>query len=213
MSQPPPPSTEHLAILTNNPGRKIVPLPPSRSLCSSPPLVAPLTSPAKTLQKRSLLHPPIPHASSIDPKVVYISSKTPFISAVKRVTAYLDAAETAQKSKNQKITSKEKQNEDAGVTLKATGRAIDKCLQLGTFFMGQNCEVRVRTGSVNVVDDVVDLPEGAVKQLQSKKRKKDDMEIDENEDEGDGEVEMVTRMTSSVEILVFRKEKTRGDGI
>lgn len=135
--------------------------------------------------------------------MVYISAKTPFISAVKRIQSCLDAAENAPKSKTQKITSREKHNEEAGVTLKATGKAIDKCLQLGTFFMGKACEVRVKTGSVDVVDDVVDLPEGAAKRTKGK-RKRRDMEMGEKEQDRD--VEMVTRVTSSVEILVFRKK-------
>lgn len=135
--------------------------------------------------------------------MVYISTKTPFISAVKRIQSCLDAAENTPKSKKQKIASRGKQDEEAGVTLKATGKAIDKCLQLGTFFMGKACGVRVKTGSVDVVDDVVDLPEGAAKRTKGK-RKRTEMEMDGKEQDRD--VEMVTRVTSSVEILVFRKK-------
>ena len=42
------------------------------------------------------------------------------------------------------------------VVLKASGRAIERVLSLGLYFQGQgDLWVRVRTGSVGVVDDVV----------------------------------------------------------
>ena len=69
--------------------------------------------------------------------------------------------------------------------------------------MGKACGVRVKTGSVDVVDDVVDLPEGAAKRTKGK-RKRSEMEVDGKEQGRD--VEMVARVTSSVEILVFRKK-------
>ena len=40
--------------------------------------------------------------------------------------------------------------------LKGTNRAIEKVLELGLYFQRQNdCMIRVRTGSVGVVDDIV----------------------------------------------------------
>lgn len=47
------------------------------------------------------------------------------------------------------------------VVLKATGKAIEKGLRLATWWMGQeDVVVRVRTGSVGAVDDVVNVGEG-----------------------------------------------------
>ena len=44
------------------------------------------------------------------------------------------------------------------VTLKGTGRAIEKVLGLGLYFQGQDdCQIRLRTGTVGVVDDIVEL--------------------------------------------------------
>lgn len=49
---------------------------------------------------------------------------------------------------------KDKKTEE--VVLKATGRAIEKVLGLGLYFKGQpDCMVRIRTGGVGVVDDIV----------------------------------------------------------
>ena len=42
------------------------------------------------------------------------------------------------------------------MTVKATGRAIEKLLQMGVFLMArEDVEVQVRTGTVGAVDDVV----------------------------------------------------------
>ena len=51
--------------------------------------------------------------------------------------------------------SKEKEPEE--VLLKATNKAIEKVLGLALFFQGQeDCRVRLRTGTVGVVDDIVE---------------------------------------------------------
>jgi len=69
------------------------------------------------------------------------------------------------------------------VILVGTGRAIEKVLSLGLFFQGQaDCWVRVGTGSVGAVDDVV----GG----------------EEEEGEGEGEGETRVRRVSAVEVGV-----------
>lgn len=46
------------------------------------------------------------------------------------------------------------------VILKATNRAIENLLGLALFFQGQeDCRVRLKTGSVGVVDDIVEAPQ------------------------------------------------------
>ena len=101
-----------------------------------------------------------------------------------------DQATTAsvQKPKNHgpKAVSKIK-DRDKGkgeeVILKGTGRAVEKVLALGLFFQGQtDCRVRVGTGSVGAVDDLV-----------------------EKGDDGDGEGEEETRVrrVSVVEVGVY----------
>ncbi|KAL8998841.1 MAG: hypothetical protein Q9169_002179 [Polycauliona sp. 2 TL-2023] len=124
------------------------------------------------ISKRPLLRPPIPspYASSASPKIVYISTKTPFISAVKRVRKLLHLIDKravgkvdlgdGQKGKDT-LSALEGNNEPSGkepeeVVLKATNRAIEKALGLGIFFQGQgDVRVRLRTGSVGAVDDIV----------------------------------------------------------
>lgn len=50
-----------------------------------------------------------------------------------------------------------KKKKKEGVVLKGTSRAIEKTLGLALFFQGkQGYEVRIRTGTVSVVDDVVE---------------------------------------------------------
>jgi DNA-binding protein len=121
--------------------------------------------------------------------------------------------------KGRVVTTKAKGEE--GVTLKATGFAICAALNVGNVFLERgDVRVEVRTTSVEVVDDVVDRPEGIVgKEFRVSKRKKVDMEgVKTNKGEEmegvkmelDGEeeeVDMVTRVTSGVEIFICRKKE------
>jgi hypothetical protein len=125
------------------------------------------------------------------------------------------------------------------VRLKATGKAVDKCLQLAGFLAakedGAEYVVRVETGTVGVVDDVVDVGEGMEGTERrgggKKKRRRagdgdgvgdkrrrlgdgdEDCERENCEREkevGSGEVEgeeveMMVRMVSLVEVIVERK--------
>ena len=98
-----------------------------------------------------------------------MSATTPFISAVKRVRKLLAQAEKrslgavgligGKGTDHQKIrTIAKRVKEPEEVTLKATNRAIEKALGLAIFFQGQeDCRVRVGTGSVNVVDDILEV--------------------------------------------------------
>ncbi|KAH0543737.1 hypothetical protein FGG08_001919 [Glutinoglossum americanum] len=129
------------------------------------------TIPDARIQKRPLIHPPIssPHSGRDTQKVVYISSSTHFISAVKRVRKLLDAIEKREtgnfdlsgKGKDKtKIsqTGRKRKGEPEEVSLKATAKAIEKALNLAIFFQGQkDCRVRIRTGSVGVVDDIIEV--------------------------------------------------------
>ena len=105
--------------------------------------------------------------------MIYISAKTPFISAVKRVRKLLSEIDRRSTGKidlvngkgndkqklvalRQKTIPVGKIKEPEAVVLKGTNRAIEKVLGLGLYFQRQDdCMVRVRTGSVAVVDDIV----------------------------------------------------------
>ena len=125
-----------------------------------------------------MLHPPIPspYSGPAQLKVVYISAKTPFISATKRVRKHLSLIDKRSTGKvgliNGKGSDKQKLRalgeqgsggkgkEPEEVVLKATGKAIEKALSLALFFQGQeDCRVRIRTGTVGVVDDIVEAEE------------------------------------------------------
>lgn len=104
----------------------------------------------------------------------------PFISAVKRVRKLLgeidkrsmgkvDLVEGRGSDKQKLRKLGERTNASTGkepeeVVLKATNRAIQNVLGLALFFQGQDdCRVRLRTGTVGVVDDIVEsaIPKGA----------------------------------------------------
>ncbi|KAF2103997.1 hypothetical protein NA57DRAFT_70209 [Rhizodiscina lignyota] len=130
------------------------------------------------IQKRPLLRPPIPspRASSSQQKVVYVSTRTPFMSAVKRVRKLLVLADRrAVQSKLHKMDAPPKdkimaaatatldRSEQEEVWIKATGRSIEKALGLAVWFQGQDeYKVRMQTGSVWAVDDVVVQPKAQV---------------------------------------------------
>ncbi|KAI4104326.1 MAG: hypothetical protein L6R37_003323 [Teloschistes peruensis] len=143
------------------------------------------THPDARITKRPLIHAPIPspYTSAAQPKIIYISASTPFISAVKRVRKLLDLVQKRGSGKIKLIDDEntnvnaprnnDKQNlralaaavsgggVDGGkadreeMILKATNRAIEKALGLAVFLQGQeDLRVRLRTGSQSVVDDV-----------------------------------------------------------
>ncbi|KAK3172541.1 hypothetical protein OEA41_005863 [Lepraria neglecta] len=136
-----------------------------------------LFGPNTRIQKRPILHPsiPSPYTSASQQKILYISPRTPFISAVKRVRKLLSLVDERATPKISLVNSKmsdrqklrmlsERSNSVDGkgkgreeVVLKATNRAIENVLGLALYFQGQDdCTVRLRTGSVGVVDDVVE---------------------------------------------------------
>ncbi|RPB03936.1 hypothetical protein L873DRAFT_1786558 [Choiromyces venosus 120613-1] len=157
-----------------------------------PPPPLPPLPPHKTLHKRPLLHPPIPPPShpstSSTPKTIYISARTPFVSAIKRARALLG------------------NSPGEVVLLKASGRAIEKALQVGLLFLESGEGVRVFTGGSEVLDDIVDDEGG-----KGRKRKwgEEDGEGEKGEGEGDGEEEgdweVRKRRTSTVEVWVTKK--------
>ncbi|KUJ13677.1 uncharacterized protein LY89DRAFT_145134 [Mollisia scopiformis] len=124
------------------------------------------------IQKRPLLHAPItaPRRGASSQKVVYISARSSFIAIVKRVRKFLSDVEN-RAAGPLSISGGDKKllrGIEAGVrnksntryeevVMKATGKAIEKLLRLAIWWQEQNgIVVRIRTGSVGAVDDVVD---------------------------------------------------------
>ena len=143
-------------------------------------ILAMLNSVDARIQKRPILRPavPSPYAGADQQKVIYVSAKTPFVAAVKRVRKLLDEIEKrslgkfdlingagSDKEKLKKLGEqisppKEKKGEE--VVLKATNRAIEKLLGIALFFQGKDdCRVHLRTGTIGVVDDIVEVPDRA----------------------------------------------------
>ncbi|OAA52170.1 Ribonuclease P/MRP, subunit POP7 [Beauveria brongniartii RCEF 3172] len=126
-----------------------------------------------TLRKRPLIRRPLP-ASSKD-RIIYVSSSTPFMSAVKRARKQLDrslksggSSQAARKNASlharieslkrdvERDSSSDNEAYGASVTLLGTGRAVEKTLALAGWFEQQSdCRVAVRTRTVATVDDVV----------------------------------------------------------
>ncbi|KAJ5920827.1 hypothetical protein N7466_009153 [Penicillium verhagenii] len=137
------------------------------------------------VEKRPIPHAPVasPYAGTSVPKFVYVSTGTPFMSAVKRVqkllrhaekraTANIDLEDT-RKTEQQKLAELAKiSDKREEVFVKATGRAIEKVLKLGKWFEEKDTEyaVRLTTGSVLVVDDVVEDEEKKELEMQKQQR-------------------------------------------
>lgn len=100
------------------------------------------------------------------------------------------------------------------VTLKATGKAIVRALEIGCYFIEQGGErVMVRTGTVEVVDDVVDKVDwgGGEEGVEGEqKKRKRGRKPKGKEPEGPDDVKMVdgeeifmkTRKISMIEIII-----------
>lgn len=122
--------------------------------------------PGAKIQKRPLTRRQPPASSKS--RIIYVSTSTPFMSAVKRVRKQLDqglrssAAAPRNASLQSRIQALERQQDDAGssegavVTVMGTGRAVEKTLSLASWFEQQgDCRVEMRTKTVGTVDDVV----------------------------------------------------------
>ncbi|VUC30386.1 unnamed protein product [Clonostachys rosea] len=101
-------------------------------------------------------------------RIIYISPKTPFMSAVKRVQKQLNAGLRTQTAapKNASLGSRIRQLKrdstssgekgSSTVTVMGTGRAIEKTLSLASWFeQAGDYEVEMRTKTIGTVDDIV----------------------------------------------------------
>jgi ribonuclease P/MRP protein subunit POP7 len=134
----------------------------------------PRLPPNTTIRQRPLLHPPVasPYAGPSVPKAVYVSRSTPLMAAVKRVKKLLSHIEkramqdvdiTKGKDGLRKLAAASEALAGNGeeVVVRASGRAIEQALKVGEWFKRKEgelaCKVEVRTGSVQVVDDLVEV--------------------------------------------------------
>jgi ribonuclease P/MRP protein subunit POP7 len=134
----------------------------------------PRLPPNTKIQRRPLNHPPVaaPYAGASVQKVVYVSRSTPLMAAVKRVKKLLSHIEkramqdvdiTKGKDGLKKLAAASEalgKNGEA-VVVRASGRAIEQALKVGEWFKSKEgelaCKVDVKTGSVQVVDDLVEV--------------------------------------------------------
>ena len=127
------------------------------------------------IQKRPINRAPIasPYAGASVQKIVYVNAHTPLMAAVKRVKKLLGHIEkramqnvdvTRQGGAKRLAEASEKLGKSGeAVVVKASGRAIGQALKVGEWFKSREdevlCRVEVKTGSVCVVDDLVEVDE------------------------------------------------------
>lgn len=108
--------------------------------------------------------------------------------AEKRATANvkLDDTRTTEKQKLSELAKAAQQREE--VFVKATGKAIEKALNVGKWFEEKEAEysVRVSTGSVLVVDDVVEDEEKKERELRKQKRQGVERDYEDDSTSGEG---------------------------
>jgi ribonuclease P/MRP protein subunit POP7 len=126
------------------------------------------------VERRPLTHAPIasPFSGAGVQKVVYVSRNTPIMAAVKRVKKLLLHVEkralqgvdlTKDRNGMRKLADANEKLGKAGeeVLVKASGRAMEQALRVGEWFRNREeelaCKVEVRTGSVQAVDDIVEI--------------------------------------------------------
>ena len=134
----------------------------------------PRLPPNATIQRRPLNHAPIasPYAGANTQKIVYVSRNTPIMSAVKRVKKLLshiekramqdvDLVNHRNGMKKLAEASEKLAKDGEEVLVKASGRAMAQALKIADWFRTKEdemrCKVEVRTGSVQVVDDIVEV--------------------------------------------------------
>ncbi|GKT99052.1 unnamed protein product [Fusarium langsethiae] len=116
------------------------------------------------VEKRPLTRRQAPASSKS--RIIYVSSKTPFMAVVKRVRKQLDASlkKTDAAPKYASLHARVEGLKRTGggavdngvVTVMGTGKAIEKTLSLAGWFEQEgDCEVEIKTGTVGTVDDVV----------------------------------------------------------
>ncbi|RGP79625.1 ribonuclease p subunit pop7 [Fusarium longipes] len=124
----------------------------------------PAISEGARIEKRPLTRRQPPASSKS--RIIYVSSKTPFMAAVKRARKQLDAAlkKTDAAPKYASLHSRVESLKWTGggatdggvVTVMGTGKAIEKTLSIASWFEQEDdCEVEIKTGTVGTVDDVV----------------------------------------------------------
>ena len=165
-----------------------------------------------TFHKRPINHAPTasPFAGAGVPKIVYVSRKTPVMSAVKRVKTFLKQIEKrALQSANvdgvldkagsrrvndtgdqlhrklEEVSAKIVQKPEE-VLVKASGRAMEQALRIAEWFRNRETEImtkiEVRTGSTSVVDDLVEKDED---QSPENGEELDEKQVDVDMDEGE----------------------------
>ncbi|EXJ68219.1 uncharacterized protein A1O5_08834 [Cladophialophora psammophila CBS 110553] len=166
-----------------------------------------LLPPNATIQRRPLNHAPIADARASGgvngaPKVVYVSSRTPVVAAVKRVKKYLvqierralqHAAGGGSVTKNHgrgppakavELANDALARDKEEVLVKASGRAMAQALRVGEWFRNKEndllCQVEVRAGSVSTVDDILQID------LEEKDEDDNDSRGEKSEDENGG---------------------------
>jgi ribonuclease P/MRP protein subunit POP7 len=154
------------------------------------------------VHKRPLYHPPIPspYAGASRPKVIYVKPSTPFMSAVHRVRGLLkqidkrglqSATEQTRHIKGDRILAQARLGVTEAsmeeVTIKGTGRAIEKVLGLAAWFGDREKEegvrVRLGTGSVTAIDDILLDEEHESAETESSTNAKDDNGINGDNEE------------------------------
>ncbi|KAJ9302943.1 hypothetical protein DTO271G3_317 [Paecilomyces variotii] len=153
-----------------------------------------------------------PYAGSSVPKVIYVGTNSPFMSVVKRVQKILRHAEKRATAGvnlgNNKISEKEKLARLAKgqenlrkeeVFIKATGRAIERALSVGRWFeeKEEEYEVRVKTGTVLVVDDIVEDEEAKRREMEKKEKTGEESGDDKKKEDGTAISEDATRPADS----------------
>ena len=160
---------ENEAATTKREHSKLPRLPKGKSAATRTIPCANLPIPGAHVTKRPLIHPTIapPRTGSRVQKVVYLRSSTPFISAVKRVRGYLKEVDKRSMGtidlSNSSLSDREliasagkgRDGPQEEVVVKATGRAIERALNVALWFQKQDdCKVVIRTGEVGAVDDI-----------------------------------------------------------
>ncbi|KAG5358435.1 Ribonucleases P/MRP protein subunit POP7 [Yarrowia sp. B02] len=122
-------------------------------------------------------HAPIKLVGKTSQDCFYVSSKMPFVSALKKVTKLL---KPSRQQPNRQF-----------VRMMGMGKCVDKTLSLGLRFQQEGYRVGIYTGETTLFDEI-------------KVHSEEKMDLDESD--SDEEIVKQQRVISTIEVRVYRRE-------
>ncbi|KAG5358805.1 Ribonucleases P/MRP protein subunit POP7 [Yarrowia sp. E02] len=126
-------------------------------------------------------HAPIKLVGKSSQDCFYVSSKMPFVSALKKVTKLLKPSR--------------KQPKRQYIKMMGMGKCVDKTVSLGLRFQQEGYKVEIYTGQTTLFDEI-----------KVSEQSEEKMDVDGDESDSDEEVVKQQRVISTIEVRVYSRD-------